>query len=106
MLGLGRQLINGRYDGISLSLQLGSAALLNVSRALDQPGEEGIQILAHLGRGPKTDVRCRFVATPVPDGLVSIEVRAVSGQSHQTQVQIGCLQIAADRVAPMRRCPR
>jgi len=54
--GLGRQLINGRYDGISLSLQLGSAALLNFSRAVEQPGEEGIQILAHLGRGPKN--RC------------------------------------------------
>jgi len=43
-------------------LQFGSAALLNSSRALDQPGEEGIQRLAHLGRAPKTGVS--FIKDP------------------------------------------
>ncbi len=98
MLGLGRQLTDCCHDGISLSLQLSSAALLNFNRALEQPGEEGIQLLGRLGRAPKTGVRCHFVADPVPDGLVSIEVRAVSRQGHQTPVQIGCLQIGADGV--------
>ena len=91
MLGLGRQLIDGRHDGIGLSLQFGSAALLNFSGAVDQPGEEGVQFLAHLGCGAKKGISCPFIAHPVPDRLVGVEVRNVGRPGHQTQVQIGCL---------------
>ena len=65
---------------IGLGLQVPAAAPFDLAGPLDQPSEEGIHLLAHLGRCAEAGVCRHFFADPVPDGFIRVEVRAVAGQ--------------------------
>ena len=51
MVCLGAPLLDCSQKGIGLGLQFPAATLLDFSRALSQPGEESIHLVAHLS-GP------------------------------------------------------
>jgi hypothetical protein len=69
MLALGEQLTGCLHERVGLGLQVPTTALLDFARALGQSGEEGVDLLTHLGRGAKTGIRRYIFANPVPDGF-------------------------------------
>ena len=69
MLALGEQLTGCLHEHVGLGLQVPTTALLDFTSALGQSGEEGVDLLTHLGGGAKAGVR-RHAANPVPDGFV------------------------------------
>jgi hypothetical protein len=66
-----------RVEGISPTLQLRSAALLDLFGAGGESGEEGIDVLTDLGRRAEAGVGRHLLAHPGPDVLVGVEVGAV-----------------------------
>ena len=65
--------------------------------------EEGVDVGADSCRHAKAGVGGDFVADPVPDGLVGIEIVATSGQSDQAHVQGRTSQVGAHRVPVLVR---
>ncbi len=80
------QLAGTTRDGLSLSLQGGSASPLDVYLSLYQAGEEGINLLLHLGLCSQASVCGYFGTHSIPDRLVGVEVWAVGRQRHKAQV--------------------
>ena len=87
MFWLRKQLISSSHQRVGLRLQDRSAALLNFCVALRQPCKERIQSLSHLRCGAKASIRRHLFPCPIPDRLVSVEVRTVGGQGYQSQVE-------------------
>ncbi len=79
-------------EGFRLCLQNGPTPLLDLLRTVSQLGEEVPQLLPHHGFRAQAQVRGDLFARPVPDRLVSIEIRAISRQAHQSQSQAGSSQ--------------
>lgn len=88
-----------RVEGIRLGLEEGAAALPDLRLAIGQPGEEGIDVRAHLGGGAEAGVRGDFIAPPAPERFGRVEVGAVRGQADQPQPQVGRGQVGAERLA-------
>ena len=74
-------------------LQDGPAPLLDILRAVGQLGEEASELFLHRGFGAQAQVRGDLFARPVPDRLGSIEIRTLSRQAHQSEVQAGGSQV-------------
>ena len=69
-----------RFDeGIGARLQDGTAALLDLCRPVGDAVEEGVDLLPDLRRRAEAGICRDFLADPAPDGLVSVEIRAVRG---------------------------
>ena len=65
---------------IGFGLEDSPAALLDLRRAVSQTMKELTYLLLHFGLGAQAGIRCHFLPYPIPDGLICIEVGAVSGQ--------------------------
>src|SRR4030042_4968111 len=90
-------------EHIGLRLQDSPAALLDFRRTFAQPGKELTDFFLHLGGGAQAPVRGNLLARPVPDRLVGVEVRAISGQSDQAQLQVRRSEKGPNGLAAMGR---
>ena len=86
-------------------LQNGTAALLHLGRAFGQPAEERSHLLADLILAAQAGVGRDFIAYPILDRFVRVEVGAVGRQTYQTQLQVGCGQVGPQRYAPIAPQP-
>jgi len=89
MVCFNRRLTGNKQQLIGLALQLSAAALHQFSRPRSQPNKEGIHFLAHFGSGAKAGVSRDFFPNPIPDGLIRVEIGAVTRQSDQAQLEVG-----------------
>ena len=79
MRSLGKRSVGHCHKLVCFGLQHGPATLLDLIRALSQPVKEMTYLFLDPGFGPQADVARHFLPHPIPDSLVPIEVRAITG---------------------------
>ena len=80
-----------------------SAAPFDFGGSLTEAGEELVDVFLHLGFGAVARIRRHFLAHPVPDRLVGVEIRTVRRQRNQPQVQARRRQVGPNGRAAMSR---
>ncbi|MFN8471204.1 MAG: hypothetical protein U0822_03205 [Anaerolineae bacterium] len=83
---------NSGQQRVGAGLQDRAAALLHRIRLVRQAHQEGIHLLAHLGRRLEARVGRHGLPHPVSDRLVGVEVGAVARQRRQEQLEVGIVR--------------
>ena len=92
-----------RNKSICLGLQYGSTPSFHVLGASAQALKEPVDVLADFGLCAQTGVGRHLISNPVPNGLVSIEIRTVAGQSNQPQLEVRGGKVGSQGFATMSR---
>ena len=90
--GVGRIGLGGTGQFCRTSLKDGPASPLDFLASVGQMGEKVVNLLLHRGLGSQAQVGGHFLTHPAPNGLVGVEVRAVTGQVHQAQANPGVVR--------------
>ena len=77
------------------SLKLGAAVAFDFFPTVHQIGEKAGHLLSDRSLGAHAQITRHLLTRPALDGPVGVEVRTVTGQVHQAEVQAGRGQISA-----------
>ena len=94
---------NDWSKSIGLLLQGASTPAFDLLGPMNNVPEELTDVVLNLGLGPEAGVRGHFFADPAPDGLIRVEVRAVRGQSNETEAHVGRGQVGPYGVTAVGR---
>ena len=67
---------------LGASLKLGAAVAFDFFPTVHQIGEKADHLLSDRSLGAQSQISRHLLTRPAPDGLVGVEVRAVTGQVH------------------------